>query len=544
MNDIIYITGHNNPDTDSICSSIAYAEFKNKTGLNAIPIRLGDINKETQFVLNYFNVKPQRLMTNVKAQISDLDIDSVNPISPQTSLKTAWSMISKTSVKTLPVVDEEDRLIGIASQSNVTSYYMDIWNANIIEKSGTTLENILDTLSAKCLNTFDENSTFNGKIIVAAMQPESMTAMIEEGDIVICGDRQDAQDEILNSKASLMIITGNHTVGEDIIKKADEMKCTIIVTPFDTFTTSRLIPQSIPVGYVMKKDDILSFKTYDFIDKVREVMLKTRYRSYPVVDSENRVVGNISRYHLISQNKKKVILVDHNEKAQSVQGLEDAEILEILDHHKIGDVKTGSPIYFRNEPVGSTGTIVASRFFENGIRPSQKIAGLLCAAIISDTLLFKSPTSTDLDKMMLKRLSAIASIDPEAFAKEMFKASSSLKGKTPQEILNEDFKTFNISDVKVGVGQVQIMDTEEFKCMRQDVLDFMELKSSEEEFGLIILMVTDILREGSELIAAGAQKDIVSKTFGVNLIDNGAYVPGILSRKKQVIPPLTAAMSS
>lgn len=219
MNDIIYITGHSNPDTDSICSSIAYAEFKNKTGLNAIPIRLGDINKETQFVLDYFNVKPQRLMTNVKAQISDLDIDSVNPISPQTSLKTAWSMISKTSVKTLPVVDEEDRLIGIASQSNVTSYYMDIWNANIIEKSGTTLENILDTLSAKCLNTFDENSTFNGKIIVAAMQPESMTAMIEEGDIVICGDRQDAQDAILNCKASLMIITGNHTVDEDIIKR-------------------------------------------------------------------------------------------------------------------------------------------------------------------------------------------------------------------------------------------------------------------------------------------------------------------------------------
>ncbi|MFL0195509.1 putative manganese-dependent inorganic diphosphatase [Clostridium sp. WILCCON 0269] len=544
MNDVVYITGHNNPDTDSICSSIAYAEFKNKTGANAIPIRLGDINKETQFVLDYFKVKPQRLLTNIKAQISDLDIDSVNPISPQTSLKTAWSMISKTNVKTLPVVDSDDRLIGIASQSNITSYYMDIWNANIIGKSGTTLENILDTLSAKCINNCDENPTFNGKIIVAAMQPESIAAMIEEGDIVICGDRLDAQDVILNSKASLMIITGNHTVSEDIIKRADELKCSIIVTPFDTFTTSRLIPQSIPVGYVMKKNDIISFKTYDFIDNVREVMLKTRFRSYPVVDSENRVIGNISRYHLISQNKKKIILVDHNEKAQSVHGLEDAEILEIIDHHKIGDVKTGSPIYFRNEPVGCTATIVASRFFENGIRPSEKTAGLLCAAIISDTLLFKSPTSTDIDKMILKRLSSIAAIDPEDFAKEMFKAASSLEGKTPEEILNEDFKTFNISDIKVGVAQVSIMDAEEFKCIRKDVLDSMEIKCSEEQFGLIILMVTDILKEGSELIAAGTHKDIVSKAFGITLADSGAYVPGILSRKKQVIPPLTAAMSS
>ncbi|MEY7998692.1 putative manganese-dependent inorganic diphosphatase [Clostridium sp. Mt-5] len=544
MNDVVYITGHKNPDTDSICSSIAYAEFKNKMGVNAIPIRLGNLNRETKFVLDYFEVKPQKLVENVKAQISDLNIDSVNPISPETSLKTAWAMISKNSVKTLPVVDDDDKLIGIASQSNITSCYMDIWDANVIEKSGTTLENILDTLSAKCIYAAEENPKFNGKVIVAAMQPESIGEILEKEDIVLCGDRLDAQNVILNSRASLMIITGNHEVDENIIKKAKEVNCSIIITPFDTFTASRLIPQSIPVGYVMKKDDILSFKIYDFIDDVRDVMLKTRYRSYPVVDSENKVIGNISRYHLISQNKKKVILVDHNERSQSVRGLEDAEILEILDHHKIGDVQTGSPIYFRNEPVGCTATIVASRFFENGIRPSQKIAGLLCAAIISDTLLFRSPTSTDLDKLMLKRLSAIAGIDPEVFSKQMFKAASSLEGETPDEILNQDFKIFNISNTKIGVGQVSTTDAEGFKTIRSDVVASMESKCKDENFDLIIFMVTNILKSGSELIVVGEHQDIVSKAFGINLNDGSAYIPGILSRKKQVIPPLTAALSS
>jgi len=543
MNDIIYITGHKNPDTDSICSAIAYAEFKNKTGVKAVPIRLGEINKETQFVLDYFKVTSPRLIENVKPQISDLDIDNVNPISPETSIKTAWSMISKDNVKTLPVVDGDDKLIGVASQSNITSCYMDIWDPNLIGKSGTTLENILDTLSAKCAYASNGNVKFTGKVIIAAMQPESICELIEEGDIVICGDRVDAQDIILDSNASLMIVTGNHTVTDDILEKAKKMGCSIIITPYDTFTTSRLITQSIPVGYVMKKDNLVCFKPNDLIEDVRGVMLQSRYRSYPVVNSENKVIGSISRYHLISQSKKKVILVDHNEKSQSVLGLEDAEILEILDHHKVGDIQTGYPIYFRNEPVGCTATIVASKFFENGIRPSRKTAGLLCSAIISDTVLFKSPTSTDLDKMILRRLASIAEINPEDFSKDMFKAGSSLEGETPEELLTQDFKTFNISEVKVGVGQISTMDTEGFTSVRKSVIDVMESKCEEENYGLILLMVTDLLKGGSELIAIGEKKDVVSKAFNVTLTDNSAYIPGLLSRKKQVIPPLTAAMS-
>lgn len=543
MNDTVYITGHKNPDTDSICSSIAYAEFKNKTGINAIPIRLGEPNRETQFVLDYFGVKPQKLMETVKTQIADLNFDSVNPISPQTSLKTAWAMIRKNSVKTLPVVDDDDRLIGIASQSNITSSYMDIWDSNVIQKSGTTLDNILDTLSAKCVYASEENSEFKGKVIVAAMQPESIDEVIESGDIVICGDRLDAQNVILDSNASLMILTGNHEVSDEVIDKAEKVKCSIIVTPYDTFTAARLIPQSIPINYVMKREGIISFRTYDFIDDVREVMLDTRYRSYPVVDENNKVVGNLSRYHLISRNKKKVILVDHNEKSQSVNGLEDAEILEILDHHRIADIQTGSAIYFRNEPVGCTGTIVGSRFFENGIRPSKKIAGLLCGAIISDTLLFRSPTSTETDKMMLRRLASIADIDPEKFAREMFKAGSSLDGKTPEEILKQDFKIFNLEGIKVGVSQISTTDPGSFSTVRESVTELMKSMCKTEGFGLMIFMVTDILKSGSELISIGKYSDIVSKIFDVKLVNNSAYVPGILSRKKQIIPPLTTAMA-
>ncbi|NMM61431.1 putative manganese-dependent inorganic diphosphatase [Clostridium sp. P21] len=543
MNDVVYITGHRNPDTDSICSAISYAEFKNKMGVNAIPIRLGNINRETEFVLNYFGVKEPKLVDTVKAQIGDLNFDSVAPICPDTSLKTAWSMIRKNNVKTLPVVDDEDRLIGLASQSNITSSYMDIWDNNIIQKSGTNLENILDTLSAKCIYAVESEPKFAGKVVVAAMLPESAQEVIEEGDIVICGDREDAQNVCLNCKASLMIIAGNHDVSDTIIKKAKSVGCCVIITPYDTFTASRLINQSVPVNYVMTKENLISFKTDDFIEEVREVMLETRYRSYPVVNSENKVVGNVSRYHLISQKKKKVILVDHNEKSQSVPGLDDADVLEIIDHHRIASIQTGAPIYFRNEAVGCTATIVASMFFENGIRPSKKIAGLLCAAIISDTLLFKSPTATNADKHILKRLANLANIDPETFAKQMFKAGSSLEGKTPAEILNQDFKAFTIGGIKVGVGQVSTMDVESFNPIRKDMIDLMETTCKNEDFGLILLMLTNILEGGSELITVGDHTDAVSEAFGVVLKNNSAYAPGVLSRKKQVVPPLTAVMA-
>jgi manganese-dependent inorganic pyrophosphatase len=545
MNDVIYITGHKNPDTDSICAAIAYAEFKNKTGsIQAIPVRLGEVNRETQFILNHFGVEVPQFIETVKVQVSDLRIDNVAPVAPDISLKMAWNIMKKNNSKTLPVVDEYDSLIGITTISNIFSSFMDVWDNNILSKSNTRLENIVDTLSAKHIYIHDENQKLQGKIVTAAMAPDSTEAIIEPGDVVICGNREDTQNVVLKCGACLMIITGNHNVGEDILEKAKETGCSIISTPYDSFTASRLITQSIPISYVMSKDNLVSFDTEDFVDEIKDVMLETRYRSYPVIDKGHKVIGTISRYHLISQNRKKVILVDHNEKTQSVHGLEDAEVLEIIDHHRIADIQTGNPIYFRNEPVGSTSTIVASIFFENGIRPSKKTAGLLCSAIISDTLLFKSPTSTNVDRHMLKRLAEIANIDVESFAREMFKAGTSLKDRTVDEIFHQDFKVFTINSLKIGISQISTMDLEGFTDMKNNMVTLMEKKALENGFNLIVFMLTDILKGGSELLVAGKDKELVMRAFNVKLNGPSVYLPEILSRKKQVIPPLTAAITS
>lgn len=544
MNETIYITGHKNPDTDSICAAIGYAEFKNRTGnVPAVPVRLGEINRETNFILNYFGVQPPEFIETVKAQVSDLNIDTAVPLSPQISLKTAWSIMRKNNLKTLPVVDDEDKLLGIATLSNLTSCYMDIWDNTILAKSNASLDNILETLSAKCLYTAEENQKFSGKVVVAAMQPKSAQAFIENGDIVICGDRDDSQDIAIENKASLIIITGNHELNDEIIEKAKSTNCSIISTPYDSFTAARLITLSVPVGYVMTKENLVCFRTDDFVEDIKDIMLETRYRSYPVLGSDGKVVGSISRFHLISAKKKKVILVDHNERSQSVNGIEDAEVLEVIDHHRIADIQTGLPIYFRNEPVGSTSTIVASIFFDNGIRPSKKTASLLCAAIISDTLLFKSPTSTNTDRMILKRLAEICDLDVEKFAKEMFKAGTSLQGRTAKELLHEDFKVFSLGKLKVGVAQVSTMDIESFDTLKSDMLTLMDNEAEHESYDLLILMLTDILKGGSLLLVAGQKKEVVSQAFKVKLEDSSVYVPGVLSRKKQVIPPLTNAIN-
>ncbi len=450
----VYITGHRNPDSDSICAAIAYSEFKNKTQrINAIPIRLGEISRETQFILDYFGVQPPQLVQTVKPQIIDLKIDTVAPIASDISLKMAWSIMKQKNIKTLPVIYPNEKLAGIVSVSNLAASYLDIWDNYVLAKSKTSLSNILETLSAKIVYLSDENLELKGKVVVSMMEPNDRN-LIEAEDICICGDRELVQEFVLDCNARLMIITNNTNPSEKIIDLAKEKGCTIITTPYDSFTAARLIPQSIPIEYVMTKNNLITFSTSDFIEEIKDIMLETRYRSYPVLDEDGSVVGSISRYHLITQQRKKVILVDHNEKTQSVDGLEDADILEIIDHHRIGDIQTGQPIYFRNEPVGSTSTIVANIFFENGIRPSKKVAGLLCGAIISDTLLLKSPTATIVDEIILKRLAEIASIDIEKFAQEMFKAGTSLEGKSSKELLYQDFKIFNMGNFKVGVGQI------------------------------------------------------------------------------------------
>ena len=545
MKDIIYVTGHKNPDSDSICAAYAYTEFKNKIGeTRAVACRLGNVNQETQFILDYFDAEAPKFLNTVKLKVEDLQFDNISPISPDISLKTAWTIMRDKNIKTLPVADENDHLLGVLSVANLTSCYMDIWDNRILAKSNTTLDNIIDTLSAKVCYANEDTKHFPGKIAVTAMQPETMSEYIDAGDIAIVGDREEAQAELINLNVSLMIVTGGYAPSEKIINLAKENGVTVIVTQHDSFTASRLIVQSIPVGYVMVKENIVSFTTDDLVDDIKGIMSETRFRSYPVLDGNGRVVGTVSRYHLISNHKKKVIQVDHNERGQSVDGLEDAEVLEIIDHHRVADIQTNNPIYFRNEPVGSTSTIVAKCFFENGIRPSRKAAGLLCGAIISDTLLFRSPTCTPQDKYICNKLAEIAGINIEEFAKEMFKAGTSLKGKTVEQIFNTDFKPFTIEGTKVGISQVNTMDIEGFMPLKEEMLNYMDQKAKESGLEMVMLLLTDILNEGSEILVTGAKPEIVEKAFKVTLKDKGAFLPGVLSRKKQVVPPITNAITS
>lgn len=542
MKDIIYVTGHKNPDSDSICAAYAYSEFKNKMGsIPTVPVRLGNVSQETQYILDYFGAKAPEFLKTVRLTVADLQFDKVNSVNPEISLKMAWNIMKENNVKTLPVADANNHLLGVLAVSNLTSCYMDIWDNRILAKSNTSLHNIVDTLSAQVAN--EGTHEFPGKIVVTAMQPGSMIDHIDAGDIAIVGDRPEVQEALLNNNISLLIITGSLTPGQEILKLAAEKNITVIVTPHDSFTASRLIIQSIPVGYVMVKENLVTFNTNDLVDDVKKIMVESRFRSYPVLDSNGRVAGTVSRFHLISDHKKKVIQVDHNERGQSVDGLEEAEVIEIIDHHRVADIQTNNPIYFRNEPIGSTSSIVAKCFFENDITPSKEAAGLLCGAIISDTLLFRSPTCTPVDIKLCKKLAEIAGIKIDDFAKEMFKAGTSLKGKTVEEIFNQDFKPFSIEDTKVGIAQVNTMDIEGFMPLKAEMLQYMGQKAKEAGLDMVMLLLTDILNEGSQILVAGEKPEIVEKAFKVTLKDDEAFLPGVLSRKKQVVPPITNAIT-
>lgn len=543
MDKLVLVTGHKNPDTDSICSVIAYSELKKKLGMNASPRRLGDINRETEFVLKHFEVEVPEYLPTVKAQVSDLNMDMIIPVSPDISIKTAWNLMKKNNIKTIPVVDEYERLLGVVTLSDITNKYMDALDNNTIASTKTSLRNIVETLNAKLICGSQEAFNTSGKVVVAATNSEDLESFIEQGDIVITGNQEDLQYKSIECGANCLIISCGGVPSQQVKEAACSKNIVVMTTPIDTFTTARLINQSIPVGAIMTDKDLIKFNIDDFIDDIKDTMLKTRYRSYPVVDDNNRIKGFISRYHLISQRRKKVILLDHNEKSQTVNGLEEAEILEIIDHHRLGDIQTANPIYIKNEPVGSTSTIVANMYFDMGIRPSKSIAGILCSAILSDTIKFQSPTSTYTDRITVEKLAEIAGInDIDEYANLMFKEGSSLQGKTPKDIFYQDFKDYTFGKYKIGIGQVNTLDREKVNEVRQALIDLMGQLCTDNGYSLLMLLVTDILNQASEVLFVGEQKDLIAKAFNVNLGENSVFLPGVVSRKKQVIPFISVAV--
>lgn len=545
MSNLVYVSGHRNPDTDSICSAIAYSYLLNATNkYNAVPVRLGEVNRETEYVLKRFGVEHPVLLKTVKQKVEDLNYDKVTVFSKDLTLKTAWFLLKQQNLKSAPILDEHGQLLGLLSTSNIIEGYMDQWDSEVLKKAKTPVENVIDTLEANVIYLNESLKVVEGDIHIAAMSGSEAKKRIHENDVVIVGgDRSDDLEELISVKPSLIVLTGSLTADENVVKKCEEQGISIISTPFNTYQTSQQIVQAIPVEYVMIKGDIKTFSTDDTLDYMKEVMSETRYRGYPVIDLNNRCVGSISRFALLKGLRKKVILVDHNERGQSIPGIEEADILEIVDHHRVADIQTVGPLLFRGEPLGSTATIVTKIFDELDVEMPSHIAGLLLGAVVSDTLLFKSPTCTPVDTKIAKKLAEIAGVDIQEFAMEMFKAGTSLVGKTVDEIFNQDFKKFSFDNLQVGVAQVNSMDIEGFLPYKKDMLDYMNKFAEDNNLEFTLLLLTDIINANSEIFVGGPRPELVEKAFNVQLTECQGTLAGVISRKKQVVPAITAIMS-
>ena len=545
MSDLVYVSGHRNPETDSICSAIAYSYLLNATNkYNAVPVRLGEINRETEYVLKRFGVEHPVLLKTVKQKVEDLNYDKVTVFSKDLTLKTAWFLLKQQNLKSAPILDEHGQLLGLLSTSNIIEGYMDQWDSEVLKKAKTPVENVIDTLEANVIYLNEALKVINGDIHIAAMSGNEAKKRIHENDVVIVGgDRSDDLEELISVKPSLIILTGSLTSNEHVVNKCKEQGISIVSTPFNTYQTSQQIVQAVPVEYVMIKGDIKTFSTDDTLDYMKEVMSETRYRGYPVIDLNNRCVGSISRFALLKGLRKKVILVDHNERGQSIPGIEEADILEIVDHHRVADIQTIGPVLFRAEPVGCTATIVTRMFEEQDVEMPSHIAGLLLGAVVSDTLLFKSPTCTPVDTKIAKKLAEIAGVDIQEFAMEMFKAGTSLVGKTVDEIFNQDFKKFSFDNLQVGVAQVNSMDIEGFLPYKKDMLDYMNKFAEDNNLEFTLLLLTDIINANSEIFVGGPRPELVEKAFNVQLTECQGTLAGVISRKKQVVPAITAVMS-
>lgn len=536
----VWVIGHKNPDTDSICAAISYAYLKNQTEQGEfLAKRAGAINAETRYVLDYFGVKEPELESYAGAQIKDINIRKTAGVSSQISLKKAWELMKKLEVVTLPVTNRFGKLEGLIVTKDIATSYMDVFDNRVLAQARTQYKTIAETLDGNVIVGNEHAYFVRGKVVVATSNPEYMADYIEDDDLVILGDREEAQLQAIRSNASCIIIGGGLEVDEEVRALAEKSDCIVITTPFDTFSVARLINQSMPIKQFMTKNHIITFAIEDYVDEVKEEMSKVRHRDFPVLNEKGAYVGMISRRNLMKMQKKQVILVDHNEKSQAVDGINEAEIIEIIDHHRLGSLETMSPVYFRNQPLGCTSTIIYQMYQEKQVEIPPTIAGLLLAAIISDTLMFRSPTCTPLDKEVAYALSEIAGVEIEEFSKNMFQAGSDFKNKTTDEIFYQDFKIFHTDDCDFGVAQISAMSAEELDKVGEDLRPFMVQVLGDKKIDMVYVMLTDILEESSKVIFYGEDAGrILALAFHKREEEEGIWLEGIVSRKKQFIPQL------
>ena len=541
----IFVIGHKNPDTDSICSAIAYCDIKNRTSQKQrfVPKRAGQINEETEYVLSRFGVQPPGYLSNIGTQVKDMDIRLSPEANKSMSLKNAWDLMQENSIVSLPIREKDGTLEGLITIGDIAKTYMDTTDSYLLSRARTQYQRIAETIGGKVIEGNAHGYFIQGKIMVATANPDKMKEYVEENDMVIMGNREEDHLQAIEQNVSCIIVGMGIEVTEKVLKLAHEKEIIIISSPYDTFTISRLINQSIPVKYIMKTDNLVTFNTEDFTDDIQEVMIKHRHRAFPVINKKGKCIGTISRRNFLDMHRKKVVLVDHNEKDQAVDNIDKADIMEIIDHHKLGTLQTMQPISFRNQPVGCTGTIMYQMYGEQKLEIPPKIAGLLCAAIISDTLMFRSPTCTLQDKMAAGALALIADISIEEFAKEMFKAGSNLKDKSPEEIFYQDYKKFIAEgDICFGVGQISSMDADELREIKERLIPFMVSECGRHGVSRVYFMLTDIMEQSTELLFYGeGSEEMAVNAFKIEPKDGTIYLKGVVSRKKQLIPPLMEA---
>ena len=540
----VVVIGHRNPDTDSICSAIAYAELKNRTStLVCEPRRAGKMNQETEFVLKKFGVTPPRMCTDVNPKIRDVDYREMPGIPGSTSLRRAWKIMRDQQIDTLSITSADNELEGIITVKDLATANMDVFDTAVLAKSRTSYKNILETLNGTMVVGNADAVCTTGHIKIGTATPEMLESSVEKGDIVILSNRYESQLCAIEKEASLLIICNGAKVGRTIQRIADETGVAIMTTPVDTYAAGKLISQCAPISYYMTRDNILKFTLVTPVADVLRVMAKVRHRYFPILDEDGKYCGMVSRRNVIALRKRRIILVDHNEATQAVEGFDQAEILEIIDHHRIGSLETSGPVYFRNQPVGCTATIITQMYDENGVDIPPQIAGLLLAAILSDTLAFRSPTCTPVDENAAKRLAKIAGVDIEEFSTEMFEAGEKLDGKTPEEVFLQDFKVFMCGDIRFGVAQGSYMTRKNLQAAQALLQPYLEEARNKQNVEDLYMLLTDVPKEESVVICTGRYAaEVLSNGFESRPAANGSWtLPGVVSRKKQFIPAMMSA---
>lgn len=537
----IYVIGHRNPDTDSICSSLAYAALKQALGQDAVAARTGQVNAETKYALEYFGVEAPIFLSDLYPRVKDVMLDSDTIVRETDTLRELGKIMQEKSLRSVPVTDEEGVLAGIVTVSDLAQRYFEEINMQNLDKAGVYLRAVIASIEGKVLASADEDTLVKGTVRIASSSRHTAAKLVQPGDVVLVGEgRYDSMMEILEHEIACLIMTDEGNVPDDILAKARARHILLAVTAYDAYTAARLINQCVPVGYIMKKS-MISFGQQQLLSDIKGTIASTNFRNYPVVEN-GRLIGLVSRDNLMVPEPEQVILVDHNERGQAIEGIENARIVEIIDHHRLGGMQTGEPIYIREEPVGCTATIIANMYWQNNVEITAPIAGLLLSAIISDTVLFKSPTCTAYDMKTAERLAGIAGVKMVQYGMDMLKAGSGIGDMSPIEIVKNDMKEFQFGDYHVLISQISVMGYEEIMALKDRLLESMSAVSEQENFDLMLLMVTNILEESTELLYVGSPKTLIGDAFKKDASGNSIYLPGVMSRKKQIIPPMSEAV--